>query len=55
VLAAASVLANKEIAMKLDVCAHTAGVWRATGLPAMDWMGCTMSHVPVHHARLATA
>lgn len=28
VLAAASGLTNKEIAAKLDVCAHTAGVWR---------------------------
>ena len=28
VLAAASGLTNKEIATKLDVCAHTAGVWR---------------------------
>ncbi len=28
VLAAASGLTNKEIAMKLDVCAHTAGAWR---------------------------
>ena len=27
-LAAASGLSNKEIAAKLDVCAHTAGVWR---------------------------
>ena len=29
VLAAASELTNKEIATKLDVCAHTVGVWRA--------------------------
>jgi transposase len=28
VLAAASGLTNKEIAARLDVCAHTAGVWR---------------------------
>jgi len=28
VLAAASGLSNKEIAAKLDVCAHTVGVWR---------------------------
>src|SRR5215510_4833106 len=28
VLAAARGLTNKEIAAKLDVCAHTAGVWR---------------------------
>jgi transposase len=28
VLAAASGLTNKEIAAKLDVCAHTAGLWR---------------------------
>ena len=28
VLAAASGLTNKEIATKLDVCAHTAGMWR---------------------------
>src|SRR5689334_14204568 len=28
VLAAANGLRNKEIAAKLDVCAHTVGVWR---------------------------
>ena len=28
VLAAANWLTNKEIAAKLDVCAHTAGIWR---------------------------
>ena len=28
VLAAANGLSNKEIAAKLDVCAHTVGVWR---------------------------
>jgi FixJ family two-component response regulator len=37
VLAAASGLTNKEIAAQLDVCAHTAGLWRNRFAPR--WHG----------------
>ena len=53
VLAAASELTNKEIATKLDVCAHTVGVWRARF--ASDRMdGLYDSRVPAHRDRSVT-